>query len=183
MLPWAQSTILTVHSIRPSSCVNILNQTEGLVYCNLGLYPDNRTLPSTKPLLRLQTLILSNILADVTVRFLALLTSSSLRRFQIPEEPSITDTLSAFLARFNCILQELCITNSTRSRDFYQRTYPSVKLECVKRLFREDFEDYGNLESDGQLGTEIVFFFQLDSVNELPPPTYLTSTELDGNIS
>ncbi|KAJ7623918.1 hypothetical protein DFH06DRAFT_1230591 [Mycena polygramma] len=151
ILPWTQLTSLTLLRVFPSECVPVLLQTYNLVHCRLGVCFEGRnaeprpdiTLPS------LETLTLRNHntsfpVTDVFPSFIV----PALRSLEIPEgclQLSPIDSLTAFVSRSECRLEQLHVTGVTSAPESsYGQAFPSLR----KLSFGEDIEPEGDFDFD-----------------------------------
>ncbi|KAJ7629767.1 hypothetical protein DFH06DRAFT_709862 [Mycena polygramma] len=131
ILPWEQLTSLTLLRVFPSECVPILVQTPNLVHCELYVCY-NRDSPEHRrdiPLLCLESLILTKFNLPVK-DFLPILIAPALHSLKIPESfltPKPIDSLTAFISKSRCSLQELHLTGPISVlADSYRQAFPSL---------------------------------------------------------
>ncbi|KAF7335598.1 F-box domain-containing protein [Mycena venus] len=132
MLPWSQLTALTLQMVYLRECVPILQQTPNLMYCKLDLVldPEPDVLPEVRlPLL--ESLILNDD-GEPILGYLDTFVVPALRHLEIPElelGKNPTDTLSSFVSKSGCKLQDLRITgllSIIRDVREYRRAFPSI---------------------------------------------------------
>ncbi|KAJ7913318.1 hypothetical protein B0H13DRAFT_2326445 [Mycena leptocephala] len=98
VLPWAQLTSLTLLRVYPYECVPILQQTLSLVHCKLELFDST-----------------NDQLNDIT---LPILIVPALRSLEISEDflyVSAIQSLTAFISKSGCKLEEVQITGQDQS--------------------------------------------------------------------
>ncbi|KAJ7186485.1 hypothetical protein C8R46DRAFT_275950 [Mycena filopes] len=138
MLPWAQLTSLTIHNATSRECISLLLETSNLVHCTLNVISDSIselqlgvTLPS------LESLTLRTALFDSvsTVSLLAVLIIPSLHTLRLPKKSlglTPIPTLTAFISKSGCKLEELVITGTrtltsqTSQADAYREAFHSI---------------------------------------------------------
>ncbi|KAJ7174066.1 hypothetical protein C8R43DRAFT_873594 [Mycena crocata] len=136
-LPWLQLTSLTLLCVYSSECTLILPHTKNLVHCALALWttsgpqapvdvqPD-LTLP------RLESLVMMTWTEDVypSKHYLDSLILPALRKLVVEDECLGVDpigSLTSFISRSGCKLQELCITGPMSvPEDLYRKGLPSI---------------------------------------------------------
>ncbi|KAJ7896038.1 hypothetical protein B0H14DRAFT_2495581 [Mycena olivaceomarginata] len=147
ILPWTQLTSLTLLLVSPKECVPILRHTLNLVYCKLELIEDGEDDGVTPPDIIPSSLRSLTLDGNGSVsRFLKSLLVPALHNLQIAESclgSNTIDTLTSFLSKSRCQLQELCIAYRTRvSEESYRKTFPLMKVsfedndrfECALRI-------------------------------------------------
>ncbi|KAJ6457499.1 hypothetical protein C8R47DRAFT_1164176 [Mycena vitilis] len=135
-IPWTQLTSLTLLRVFPSECTPILVQTPNLVHCKLHVCfrfdgaPNNPN-PQDMLLPRLESLILSDPGGQPVTDFLHHFVAPALRILQVPEyflAPDPIDTLSAFISRSGCVLEELHLTGTSEiSEQACWQAFPSLR--------------------------------------------------------
>ncbi|KAJ6512597.1 hypothetical protein C8R45DRAFT_323869 [Mycena sanguinolenta] len=151
-LPWQQLTHLTMDRSVTSQCIQILQQTTNLVYCDVTVWSvgpdeldDDEPGSHTITLTVLESLVFNMNPAGLGTRFLDLLTVPALRSLEIPERCIGLDPvhyLISFLAKSHCRLQILDITGRRRlmpSR--YRVAFPSVPELVFNRSYFEESSD------------------------------------------
>ncbi|KAJ7805966.1 hypothetical protein B0H13DRAFT_2487110 [Mycena leptocephala] len=133
-LPWVQLTSLTLHYAYEKDSMRILQQTVNLVHCELYLRDDDQ--PQTDSditLPRLESLILDLVFINyisTATGFLDALIVPALRTLRIREEflgSSPISSLTSFISRSACNLQEVCIVNRHLVRPgLYREAFPSI---------------------------------------------------------
>jgi hypothetical protein len=139
-LPWTQLTSLTLRGVQPSQCVPILRQTSNLVHCELCVhnqtnYSNQRTPDVAFPFLK--SLVLKKIKGDCPVTgYLETFVVPALRGLQIPEKflgSNPIGSLTGFIAKSGCSLQEIHITGKRRLHgDSYFQEFPSIRISFEK---------------------------------------------------
>ncbi|KAJ7086311.1 hypothetical protein C8R43DRAFT_1051391 [Mycena crocata] len=159
ILPWAQLTSLTLQSVYPRDCTPVLQQTTGLVYCELEVWLDNNdddeqpdiTLP------HLQSLVL--YLLHETGKETGYLKSfvvPALRSLQTRDAllgPKPIQTLTSFILKSGCTLQELRITGRTTvSKASYRVAFSAIPTVTFHRAshgrIEEGDEEASETDSD-----------------------------------
>ncbi|KAJ7629781.1 hypothetical protein DFH06DRAFT_1480326 [Mycena polygramma] len=138
VLPWAQLTSLTL--IFPLDFVPILVEATSLVHCTLLFHinrGDNGGPRPDIPLPCLESLDLHVIQHDgPAADFLSTFIVPALRSLRITERflaPSPLDSLSAFISRSNCKLEELCLTSRRLlPKKAYRHAFPSLRKLCFE---------------------------------------------------
>ncbi|KAJ7850086.1 hypothetical protein B0H13DRAFT_57110 [Mycena leptocephala] len=131
VLPWAQLTSLVLHRVYPHECVPVLQQTSNLIHCELELFhrsPDHQLADIMLPYLESLTL---KDPEDVPVTgYLQTLIVPTLRSLTVPEsflEPNPIDSLTSFISKSSCKLQQVRITGErTVTKNSYRRAFPSI---------------------------------------------------------
>jgi hypothetical protein len=133
ILPWAQLTSLTLFNVCPHECVPVLQKTTNLVHCKLEVChdSDNDQLGPDVPLPCLQSLALVDAgygpVIDVLKTFIVV---PALRSLKIPEVflgPSPIDSLTGFISKSGCRLEEVHITaRKSLPRDSYRKAFPLI---------------------------------------------------------
>ncbi|KAJ7871595.1 hypothetical protein B0H13DRAFT_2280399 [Mycena leptocephala] len=143
ILPWAQLTSLTLCGFYPRECVPVLQKTLNLVRCELEICYDSDNHKHgpdiTLPYLESLTLVDPGTNGPV-IDFLETLIVPALRCLEVPEEflgPSPLDSLTGFISKSGCKLEEVHIGSGLRSlrQDSYRQAFPSI------RKFSFDGED------------------------------------------
>ncbi|KAJ7678147.1 hypothetical protein DFH06DRAFT_1168004 [Mycena polygramma] len=129
-LPWEQLTSLTIKNGRTDVYSDFLEHMPNLVYCTLGFYyghfePPDVTLASLKSL----TLVVYDEDDDFE-GYLETFIVPALSSLRIPElclDPSPIDTLTSFISKSGCKLDDVCITGDLSvSGDTYRSAFPSI---------------------------------------------------------
>ncbi|KAJ7850361.1 hypothetical protein B0H13DRAFT_2360751 [Mycena leptocephala] len=133
ILPWAQLMSLTLLGLYPSECVPILQQTSSLIRFKLllpdlgfdGLEPD-----IALPCLESLTLELAEPGARPVTDFLKTFIVPALRSLEIPEqffEPNPIESLTVFISKSGCKLEEVHITDPRSvPESSYLEAFPSI---------------------------------------------------------
>jgi hypothetical protein len=137
-LPWVQLTSLTLHYAYAKDSMRILQQTVNLVHCELYLRDGDQ--PQTDiTLSRLESLILDLVFINyisMATGFLDALIVPALRTLRIREEflgSSPISSLTSFISRSACNLQEVCIVNRHLVRaGLYREAFPSIPTFSFK---------------------------------------------------
>ncbi|KAJ7241497.1 hypothetical protein B0H12DRAFT_43580 [Mycena haematopus] len=148
--PWAQLTSLALYDMFIRECVPILQQTSNLIYCELDLrHSVNRGSEITLP--RLESLVLKgqDLDAGPFLGYLESFITPAIRHLRISEqflgnEP--IHSLTKFISKSGCKLQEVCITDkdSSVSTVLYRDA-----LQTISRLSFIPVEDLeSNSDSD-----------------------------------
>ncbi|KAJ7808760.1 hypothetical protein B0H13DRAFT_1928275 [Mycena leptocephala] len=140
MLPWAQLTSLTLRGVYSRESFLVLQKTSNLVRCELRVLDsgDHEHEPDiTLPYL--ESLVISSLDGPVT-DFLEKFIVPALRRLEVSKEflgPSPFDSLTGFISKSGCKLEEVHIGGDPRSlrQDSYCQAFPSI------RKFSFDGED------------------------------------------
>ncbi|KAJ7629740.1 hypothetical protein DFH06DRAFT_1225291 [Mycena polygramma] len=137
-LPWAQLVSLTLFDMYPSELVPILVQTRNLVHCELHVdfrAPEYREIWRDITLESLELLVLKHRGPWPTKDFLPTLIVPALRSLQIPESllrPNPIDSLTAFISKSSCTLEELHLTGATSMPETsYRESFPSLRKLSV----------------------------------------------------
>ncbi|KAJ7629769.1 hypothetical protein DFH06DRAFT_709899 [Mycena polygramma] len=132
ILPWAQLTSLTLITIQPYECTLVLLQTPNLIHCELHIYHLAFSAePQDIPLPCLETLVFIDACGRIVIDFLPTFITPTLRSLKVPEHflaPNPIDTMTAFVAKSDCRLEELDIT-AARSvpENSYRQVFPSLR--------------------------------------------------------
>ncbi|KAJ7171013.1 hypothetical protein C8R46DRAFT_1190514 [Mycena filopes] len=142
VLPWLQLTSLTLNSVWPGESMQILRQTPHLLHCNLALFIGAEIVGPDLTLLRLESLVLVEEAPEGDrIEFLNSFIFPALRTLQIAEEFLGTkpcDSLSSFIAKSGCKIQELTIGGERFvANDVYIRLFPSIPLSFEGRYLEE----------------------------------------------
>ncbi|KAJ7834300.1 hypothetical protein B0H13DRAFT_223460 [Mycena leptocephala] len=144
ILPWAQLTSLTLCGFYPRECVPVLQKTFNLVCCQLSMkfcFDSDNDQPQPDIVLPyLESLRIGQYGASPVTDFLETFIVPALRSLKIPEEflrPSPIDSLTGFISKSGCKLEEVHIGSDLRSlrQDSYRQAFPSI------RKFSFDSED------------------------------------------
>ncbi|KAJ7356433.1 hypothetical protein DFH08DRAFT_849021 [Mycena albidolilacea] len=139
VLPWAQLTSVTLHSIYRHEYVAALRQASRLVHCELNISFDEEDSSTEAPLehgidlLHLESLALSPTpLSLPWLGWLQDFITPALRSLRVAEKslmPEPVDTLSSFISKSGCKLQKLRVTGTrTVSKGSYRKAFPSIQL-------------------------------------------------------
>ncbi|KAF8207674.1 hypothetical protein K438DRAFT_342392 [Mycena galopus ATCC 62051] len=131
ILPWAQLTSLALNRVYLHECVPILQQTCNLVHCELHIYSypggsgDIVTLP------RLESLVFNDPSAVThPTQYLESFATPALCSLRIQEQSlgrKPVHSLTEFISRSECKLQEVCITGRrVVARKSYREGLPSI---------------------------------------------------------
>jgi hypothetical protein len=136
-LPWVRLTSLTYYAF-PSDCARILRQTLNLVHGELGMWlnPDEDFQPGPDiSLPRLESLVFDPD-SDTVPEFLDALIVPALRTLHIREKLlglSPISSLTSFISRSGCNLQEVCIIRRRLvHQDSYREAFPSIPTFSFK---------------------------------------------------
>jgi hypothetical protein len=142
ILPWAQLTSLSLTSVYLRKCVPVLQKTSNLICCRLEVFFDgDNDQPQPDIMLPyLESLRIGQYGASPATDFLETFIVPALRSLKIPEEflgPSPIDSLTGFISKSGCKLEEVHIGSDLRSlrQDSYRQAFPSI------RKFSFDSED------------------------------------------
>ncbi|KAJ7245480.1 hypothetical protein C8J57DRAFT_1725203 [Mycena rebaudengoi] len=164
LLPWSQLTSLTLIAESPAECTPVLQQTPGLVYCELILI-GNHIPPSDIILPRLETLVVVLFGADgwgTSEGYLFNFVTPALHRLQAPDTflgPDPISSLTSFITKSGCTLQEVCITGPrSESKRAYRTALPSIPMIS----FNEDLIDWYCREANAirKMGTRSMADFE-----------------------
>ncbi|KAJ7887361.1 hypothetical protein B0H13DRAFT_892216 [Mycena leptocephala] len=144
VLPWAQLTSLTLNRIYMDECVPILQQTSSLVRCALYFALDDPTDQSeTEPDIRLPCLesltLVAEFDADLVPDCLKTFIVPALRSLEISERfigPNPIESLTSFIDKSGCKLQEIYITGESVTRALYREAFPST----LKFFFEDEYD-------------------------------------------
>ncbi|KAJ7356454.1 hypothetical protein DFH08DRAFT_459191 [Mycena albidolilacea] len=129
-LPWAQLTSLTLSHVSPQYCAPILRQTSNLVHCVL----DFRDYPEAADLLDVTLPYLHSLTLDGSnpEEYLETFIVPALRNLQILNaylEPGYIPTLTAFVTKSGCKLQNLRLQYADSAFEFYfRKAFPSTPV-------------------------------------------------------
>ncbi|KAJ7921741.1 hypothetical protein B0H13DRAFT_141818 [Mycena leptocephala] len=153
ILPWAQLTSLTLLRVFPYECVPILQQTSSLVHCKLELFNSGDDELSGITLPCLESLTLVNPGRKLVIDFLKTLIVPALRSLEISEDFSAIQSLTAFISKSGCKLEEVHITGPRSvPASSYLKAFPSIP-----RFSFSDEESLGESDSsdvEGDLDSE-----------------------------
>ncbi|KAF7367579.1 hypothetical protein MSAN_00821100 [Mycena sanguinolenta] len=140
-LPWAQLTSLALREVKFLHCVPILQCTVNLLDCSLSFTvhsEDDKNLP------RIALLFLRSLILEVSYNrnrvtgYLEAFDVPALRRLQVHERllhDAPISSLTSFISKTGCQLQELRVTNATYIPGAYILAFPStnvsVKLDDI----------------------------------------------------
>ncbi|KAJ7171023.1 hypothetical protein C8R46DRAFT_1087516 [Mycena filopes] len=148
VLPWLQLTSLTLSSIWPFESRQILRQTPHLVHCNLALYISTDSLGPDLTLLHLESLVLDEedpVGVGDRMEFLNTFILPALRTLQVAEEflgREPCDSLSSFIAKSGCKIQELTIGGKRSvAKDVYIRLFPTIRVSFQGDSASENDDD------------------------------------------
>ncbi|KAJ6459520.1 hypothetical protein C8R45DRAFT_552145 [Mycena sanguinolenta] len=137
-LPWAQLTSLALRDAYLQNCLPILRVAINLLHCRLGLVRTRDDSAENLPRIafpRLQSLALVRVFPDLDslTGYLPIFDVPALRRLRVAEqllEPNPIDSLTSFISRARCPLQELCVTDSSSKIDLdsYLEAFPSTNV-------------------------------------------------------
>ncbi|KAJ7901318.1 hypothetical protein B0H13DRAFT_2664027 [Mycena leptocephala] len=148
-LPWVQLASLTLTRVYIQECVPILLQTSNLVYCALELYSDNNdSQPNiTLPYLKSLTLIAPKRTSLPRMNDLQIFIVPALLSLKIPErflglDP--IDSLTSFVSKSGCTLQEVCIAGKRLfSKSSYHSAFPLIQTFLFSGRSANDEEGPG----------------------------------------
>ncbi|KAJ7845764.1 hypothetical protein B0H13DRAFT_2675838 [Mycena leptocephala] len=133
ILPWVLVTSLALCSICPNDCVPILQKTTNLVHFELSIPGGNAKGQLPAYILRpsLQHFVLKNPYDRIVTPFLNIFDFPALRSLSIPESflgENPIDSLTSFISKSGCSLQELCITGQITaiSAASYRQAFPAI---------------------------------------------------------
>ncbi|KAK6978083.1 F-box domain-containing protein [Favolaschia claudopus] len=133
-LPWAQLTSLVLYEVRPNDCATIIRQTLQLIslHCEFRIRQGTHDQISIPPpdisLLQLKCLVFDFDLYHED-DFLAYFVVPALQYLRVPEGlmwPHPIPSLTAFIQKSGCKLQELYITYSSIEESAYRTGLPSI---------------------------------------------------------
>ncbi|KAJ7623970.1 hypothetical protein DFH06DRAFT_1230662 [Mycena polygramma] len=142
IFPWTQLTSFTLLTIFPPQIASILVQMRNLVHCELHIlnfHSHNYLKDIHLPCLRVLTLIHhpSRPATDLLPTFIV----PELRSLQIPESflsPDPIESLTAFMSKSNCTLEELHLTGTKLLEEKpYHEAFPSLR-KLLLNNWRED---------------------------------------------
>ncbi|KAK7024899.1 F-box domain-containing protein [Favolaschia claudopus] len=137
-LPWSQLTSLTLSWIYIEHCISILRQTTHLVHCTFDLYfhPGTQNDFVELVLPQLETLdVQTDAVSPLYGHFFQCLVAPALQHLRIPEhllQPNPIESLSSFISRSGCHLDELRVTEAYVSQNAYRNAFsaiPDIKME------------------------------------------------------
>ncbi|KAJ7467509.1 hypothetical protein FB451DRAFT_1137347 [Mycena latifolia] len=137
-LPWAQLTSLTLVCNSPTQCTAVLQHTVNLVHCQLAIIDDFTRQPDVN-LECLQSLVLMKYspLDGPVIEYLETLIAPALRTLQVPENflpPDPIDTLSTFISKSGCKLENVLITGGRLlSEEMCREAFPSIPKISIDR--------------------------------------------------
>ncbi|KAJ7149565.1 hypothetical protein C8R46DRAFT_1230245 [Mycena filopes] len=133
LLPWSQLTSVTLNQFYPHECAPVLSRTLNLQRCQLWLVSDGENdHPPMISLPHLTALTLTTYKRYLPVPgYLDTLLVPELRSLQVPQsflEDDPIDTLTSFIAKSGCRLQELRITGiiTAEEEDRYRAAFPLI---------------------------------------------------------
>ncbi|KAJ7454016.1 hypothetical protein B0H11DRAFT_1926660 [Mycena galericulata] len=138
ILPWSQLTVLTVGSIQPELCAEILDATTNLLYCKFRLGVIGPETPNLRDIAvpHLKSLTVSAP-GDLLRAFLPTLMVPALCRLSVTwwDPIQAIPTLVSLVSRSGCTLEELCIVGSLfpPPKQSYPTALPSVASFRFKR--------------------------------------------------
>ncbi|KAJ7780202.1 hypothetical protein DFH07DRAFT_765491 [Mycena maculata] len=143
-LPWTQFTRLTTQFLPGSSCWDMVEMMDNLVYCKLCSLGASR--PRHIHLMQLETLIIRDEVPSSPDGFIDSWILPSLRELQIPEDylrPDPVHTLVDFVSRSGCSLEDVCITgrDSPVSADTYRRALPSIPTLVTSPHYQGEYDE------------------------------------------
>ncbi|KAJ7467546.1 hypothetical protein FB451DRAFT_1482788 [Mycena latifolia] len=129
-LPWAQLTSLTMVSIGPAVCATVLQRTVNLVHCELVM-ENGLVYPPDIKLERLESLVLMKFLDEdePPTHYLKTLITPALRTLQVLKgflQPDPIHTLTSFISKSGCKLENICIVGTGLSPPTYREAFPSI---------------------------------------------------------
>ncbi|KAJ7684234.1 hypothetical protein DFH06DRAFT_1155082 [Mycena polygramma] len=140
ILPWDQLTSLTLHSVFPSECTPILQQTPNLVYCKLDLIHEDDDLhePDIR-FPRLESLSFVEGLDPVT-GYIETFIVPALRNLKIPDSflgPDRIGTLASFISKSGCNLRKVHIGGKlSLPAASYREAFPSIAKFAFDKKIR-----------------------------------------------
>ncbi|KAJ7834299.1 hypothetical protein B0H13DRAFT_2369955 [Mycena leptocephala] len=143
ILPWAQLTSLALRGVYSREFFLVLQKTLNLVRCELEVCfdSDNHAPGPDITLPYLESLVISGRDGPVT-DLLGTFIVPALRHLKIPEDfigPNPIDSLTGFISKSNCQLEEVYITGlHSLPKQSYREAFPSI------RMFSFDDEEESN---------------------------------------
>ncbi|KAJ7117203.1 hypothetical protein C8R43DRAFT_108380 [Mycena crocata] len=165
-LPCAQLTSLTLTCLRAKKCRSILQNSPGLVHCNINLmsFDDDTDSEEQMNLPFLESLVLTKLREHgaPAKRLLKTFITPALRTLQIPDDFLAPDTvfaLTSFFKSSGSRLQNACITGKrSLSRASYRAAFPSIAFSFKRRLLNGSTvavpDDVSDVESDNKTDEE-----------------------------
>ncbi|KAJ7149606.1 hypothetical protein C8R46DRAFT_1125614 [Mycena filopes] len=132
LLPWSQVTSVTLNVFYEHECATVLKKTSNLQHCELMVIDGGQSMDFPEislPHLTFLTLV-GDERYDPVAEFLDTLLVPALRTLRVPESflgADPIDTLTRFVAKSNCKLQELCITDGIAAKDRYRPAFPLIR--------------------------------------------------------
>ncbi|KAJ7629771.1 hypothetical protein DFH06DRAFT_709907 [Mycena polygramma] len=133
ILPWTQLTSLTLRAMYSSECVPILVQTHNLVHCKLNVFFSNFE-PQAIMLSHLESLVFVHPGGPPAAELFESFVVPALRILEVPQSylaPDPFDSLSAFISKSGCTLQELHLTGA---REMTEKSYRQA-FSFIPNLF------------------------------------------------
>jgi hypothetical protein len=140
ILPWAQLTSLTLLFVSPDQCTSILKQTSSLVECEVkvrfvtGNHQPGPDIIITLPRLESFKVTLIDPPDDLETSYLETFIFPALIYLKIAGRllgSNPIDSLTSFISKSSCKLQEMSITGETSiGEDSYREAFPSIPLLC-----------------------------------------------------
>ncbi|KAJ7623938.1 hypothetical protein DFH06DRAFT_1481777 [Mycena polygramma] len=156
VLPWAQLTSLTLLNIYPSDCVPILIQAHNLVHCELDLFFNEFGIEPRRDITlpHLHSLVFPGSGEPIVTDFLPTLIVPALRSLEIPENllvPNPIESLTVFISKSGCRLQELHLTGTGESllpHKSYRQAFPFLRRFSCDREMASDGENSTEASSE-----------------------------------
>ncbi|KAJ7186639.1 hypothetical protein C8R46DRAFT_277214 [Mycena filopes] len=133
ILPWAQLTSLTLHSVFPRECTPVLRQTPHLIYCSLSLLRDAGVPTPQMSLPYLESLEMLEMDAEPVAGYLETFIVPALSTLRVPESFLGVDPiggLRSFIGRSDCKVRDVVITYTAgeklASTESYRNAFPSI---------------------------------------------------------
>ncbi|KAJ7149624.1 hypothetical protein C8R46DRAFT_1309514, partial [Mycena filopes] len=133
VLRWSQLTSVTLKAVYPHECAPVLQQTPLLQFCELQLVS---SVNADWPEIQLPCLVVLTLTCDTedsdgpVTGYLEILVVPSLRSLEVPELLLGDDpiaTLTSFIAKSGCQLQELRITGEITDEHLYRVAFPRIQ--------------------------------------------------------